>query len=337
MNIININQNTDEWLEWRNTGLGASDAATILGKNPYQTAFDLWEIMTNRKKPLDLSNNPNVQRGNELEPLARASAEKFLKMKLDVLCATESNDPYVMASFDGINLDNEIVCELKCPHETTFLDVASKKRKSAFYLVYWIQVQQQLYVSKAKKAYLIFFLKGEKGEKNKLLPFEILPDIEFQQNELVPALKSFWYMVKNNVEPPRDVIRDRCIINESFWRSVANPFADKNLRLTELTKESNALKTELEPLKALMISLMGQNHLAESNGVRVKKFPKKGKVKYDQLITDLLAKLKQQGFDIDKGVLLDRYREEQSFQHRFTSGDEINSEQAVSLETDFIL
>ena len=56
MNIININQNTDEWLIWRNTGLGASDAATILGKNPYQTAFDLWEVMTNRKKPLDLSN-----------------------------------------------------------------------------------------------------------------------------------------------------------------------------------------------------------------------------------------------------------------------------------------
>ena len=258
-------------------------------------------------------------------------------MKLDALCATESNNPFIMASFDGINCDNEIVCELKCPHETTFLDVVSKKRKSAFYLVYWIQVQQQLYVSKAKKAYLIFFMKGEKGEKNKLLPFEILPDIEFQQNELVPALKNFWNMVKNDVAPPRDVIRDRCIINESFWRSVATPFADKNLRLSELNQESNALKNELEPLKAQMISLMGENHLAESNGVRVKKFAKKGKVKYNQLIDDLLAKLKQQGISLDKDILLDHYREDESFQHRFTSGDEINNEKAVSLETDFIL
>ena len=36
-------QNTPEWLEWRRSRIGASDAAAILGVSQWDSAFDLWQ------------------------------------------------------------------------------------------------------------------------------------------------------------------------------------------------------------------------------------------------------------------------------------------------------
>ena len=36
----------EEWLEARKNGIGGSDAATILGLNPYKTTIELWEEKT---------------------------------------------------------------------------------------------------------------------------------------------------------------------------------------------------------------------------------------------------------------------------------------------------
>ncbi len=43
MKIIDLEQGTPEWLEWRKNGIGSSDIATIMGANPYQTPYQLWE------------------------------------------------------------------------------------------------------------------------------------------------------------------------------------------------------------------------------------------------------------------------------------------------------
>ncbi len=45
--------NKEEWLEERKNGIGGSDAATILGLNPYKTNIDLWEEKTGRKEAIE--------------------------------------------------------------------------------------------------------------------------------------------------------------------------------------------------------------------------------------------------------------------------------------------
>ena len=45
----------EDWLEERKKGIGGSDAATILGLNPYKTSIDLWEEKTGRKDAEDIS------------------------------------------------------------------------------------------------------------------------------------------------------------------------------------------------------------------------------------------------------------------------------------------
>ena len=42
-------KNREEWLKERESGVGSSEVATIIGVNPYQTPYQLWR----RKKGID--------------------------------------------------------------------------------------------------------------------------------------------------------------------------------------------------------------------------------------------------------------------------------------------
>ena len=67
----------EEWLQARNNRIGGSDAAAIIGLNPYMSNVDLWEIKTGRRQQEDISEKPYVKYGTE--------AEKYLRelFKLD--------------------------------------------------------------------------------------------------------------------------------------------------------------------------------------------------------------------------------------------------------------
>lgn len=78
MKLVNQNQGSASWLQWRNAGVTASDMPIIMGLSPYKTVFQLWLEKTGRANPPDLSGNPHVQRGHALEDVARQVAEDHL-------------------------------------------------------------------------------------------------------------------------------------------------------------------------------------------------------------------------------------------------------------------
>ena len=47
----------EEWLNGRMNGIGGSDAAAIVGMNPYKTNIELFEEKTGRSIPEDISDN----------------------------------------------------------------------------------------------------------------------------------------------------------------------------------------------------------------------------------------------------------------------------------------
>ncbi len=322
MNIVTLEQNTELWLQWRDTGLGASDAATILGISPYVTPYELWLIKTGRKPPPDLSKNPHVRRGNKLEPLAKAVAEKYIGEKLYALCASEFSEDFILASFDGITINRELVCELKCPHESTFNDVVKKGKKSQAYIIYWVQVQQQLLVSKAKKGLLIFFLQGKKGQKNQIVPFEIKPDIKFQTEVLTPALKSFWECIKNDTPPKRDALRDPCEVDGNSWLALTKDYRPLKEEQRKLEAQVKQIKEAVKPYEDEFTLLMGDNHRANEAGISATKVVRKGNVDYSSLIDELLTSLSAKGIYLSKDELVEKYRNESTESYRFYfSGD----------------
>lgn len=66
---IKIKHGSPAWLEFRKKGIGGSDAAAILGLNPYKTNVQVWEEKTGRRVPDDISDKPNVKYGKAAEEL----------------------------------------------------------------------------------------------------------------------------------------------------------------------------------------------------------------------------------------------------------------------------
>lgn len=95
----------EEWLSNRQSGIGASESAAIIGQSPWMTAQDLWKLKTGITKPQDLSDNESVQTGVRLEPALR---ELFKAIHPDYKVTHEPYDmwyqkerPWMYATLDG--------------------------------------------------------------------------------------------------------------------------------------------------------------------------------------------------------------------------------------------
>ena len=69
---IVIPDSHEAWLQERKKGLGASDAGSIIGVNPWKSNVELWREKTGLQEAPDISDKRAVQIGNEEEPLIRA-------------------------------------------------------------------------------------------------------------------------------------------------------------------------------------------------------------------------------------------------------------------------
>lgn len=59
------------WLDARRDGIGASDAAAVLGLSHWKSNVQLWEEKCGLTAPEDISDKPYIQYGNAAEPLLR--------------------------------------------------------------------------------------------------------------------------------------------------------------------------------------------------------------------------------------------------------------------------
>lgn len=106
---MNILQDHDAWLEARSHYIGGSDAAAVLGLNPYKSNLELWQEKTGLVVPEDISEKPYVKYGHAAEGYLR---EMFALdfPEYEVTYAKNNiwlNDavPFAHASLDGWLMD----------------------------------------------------------------------------------------------------------------------------------------------------------------------------------------------------------------------------------------
>lgn len=196
MNIIEIKQNTPEWTEWRKGGLGASDAPIIMGVSPWTSPFELWA----QKVGLIQRSAPNeyqqiaMDRGHELEPVARALYEELSGMKYPAVCGEHSDFPFIRSSFDGYNDDFDVITtlEVKCPgkadHATALKGVVPLK--------YMPQVQLQMAIAGAKSSKYMSF-----RSKTDYKVITVLEDKQYQV-EMIAKMREFWRLIELKTPPP---------------------------------------------------------------------------------------------------------------------------------------
>ena len=109
-------QGSAAWLKFREGKIGASQVAAILNESPFQTKLELWEEIV-FKQPK--TKNKAMQRGNDLEPKARAHVNGLNeRFRFQPAVIQNLQYPYLMASLDGY-YENEQgkphILEIKCP------------------------------------------------------------------------------------------------------------------------------------------------------------------------------------------------------------------------------
>ena len=105
-NLIRVDfKNHDEWLKGRTMGLGGSDAAAIIGRNPWKTNVQLWEEKTGRSIPTDISGKPEVIYGKKAEaPLRELFILDYPEYEVyykEYEGLYQKDYPFLKASLDG--------------------------------------------------------------------------------------------------------------------------------------------------------------------------------------------------------------------------------------------
>jgi len=101
----------ETWIRERGNGIGGSDAAAIIGRNPYMSNTDLWEIKTGCRTPVDISDKPYVQYGVRAEENIRAlfalDYPEYSIEHHDNRILRSKQYPFLQASLDGELFDHE--------------------------------------------------------------------------------------------------------------------------------------------------------------------------------------------------------------------------------------
>lgn len=154
MQIINCYQKTEEWQKIRLGKFGGTDAQAVAtaGKGLETLCYQkVGEILTQRpaKEPYT---NSDLDRGNELEPIARQAYELETGSKVTQVGYILKNE-FVGVSPDGLVGDDGMI-EIKSPSDAVFVRYLFNREIDPKYL--W-QMQHQLLVAERKWVdYVVF-------------------------------------------------------------------------------------------------------------------------------------------------------------------------------------
>lgn len=186
MRYVRLQQGSSCWRAWCQDGIGSSDAAAIMGVSPWQTARQLWEVLTQRAMPA----KPTfaMRRGLRLEPLARRLYEMRTGCLMEPCCAQHDQHDWLRASLDGLDLTGTLVLEIKVPNADVHrLSVAGHVPD-----YYWPQVQHHLAVTGAARLHYVSYSENRLfGPDERLAVVEVLPDAAYQAR-LLHTEWSFW-------------------------------------------------------------------------------------------------------------------------------------------------
>ena len=140
-----------EWLKKRNSGIGGSDAAAVIGVSKWKTNVQLWEEKTGRREPEDISENEFVKYGKESEKFLRELfildfPEYIVNYDEFGMKANIKNKPFIFATLDGDLIEKETgrkgILEIK----TTFINSSAQIAwwDNRIPDTYYIQVIHQL-------------------------------------------------------------------------------------------------------------------------------------------------------------------------------------------------
>jgi len=236
MKTLSEEQHGDAWHEFRSKGIGASEAPAVLGECDFKTPLQLWELKTGRRERE--KTNFAMQRGTNAEPKIRALYELRTGIDAQPALGIHADHPFMRASFDGLNADENIVIEFKYPSAIKH----SKAKAGEVPLTYKAQLQHQLFVSGAKRCDYVSY----DGKDIVIVP--VLPDYPYME-KLFKACQKFWKLVETDT-PPEASDKDYKVIKNKDLAALGHLYG-------KVKRVIDDNKADLEKIKAEIFKLAG--------------------------------------------------------------------------------
>lgn len=192
--ISTVGMNHDDWLANRKNSIGGSDAATIVGLNPYSCPYELWADKLSMIPPKE--ENEAMRIGHDLEGYVAKRFEEATgkKVRRENNILINSDLPFAHANVDRLIIGEKAGLECK----TTNVLNLKKFSNGEFPPNYYVQCQHYMMVTGMPKWYLAVLILGKE-----FMWFEIDRHEEDIQ-ALKQAEEEFWGYVERREEPPLD-------------------------------------------------------------------------------------------------------------------------------------
>jgi len=187
----------DEWLSYRNLGLGGSDASVVCSVNRWKSPIELWMEKTGQFPPQE-AGEPAYW-GNRLESLVR---EEFtMRTGIEVTPVKQilqsEEHPFMLANLDG-----------KCQHPEYGEVIFEAKTSSTYRSGEWeddaipdeyiLQIQHYMSVTGYKGAYIAVLIGGNTFKWQFVERDDELIDM------LIQLEREFWECIESNTPPALD-------------------------------------------------------------------------------------------------------------------------------------
>jgi len=193
------NMTEADWQAYREKqkGIGGSDVATILGLNPYKTAFTLWLEKTGQIEPPNLSGNQAIEWGNILEPVIR---EKFAKETGFEVFENHWVMQHELHDFMLANIDGEVIDpQFKGERGVLEIKTAGERMKDQWTdgppHHYMLQIQHYLAVLDYSYAYVAVLISGQ------IFKYFLIERDDYVIHQVIQAENEFMEMVERNIAP----------------------------------------------------------------------------------------------------------------------------------------
>lgn len=263
MNIIQLPQGSQAWLDYRLSMRNASETAAVLGVSPWCTPYQLWLLKTGRSVS---KVNPAMLHGTALEPSARAAYEAHTGLVMQALVVQEGA---YSASLDGMTLEGDLIVEIKCPYRGQDSSLWREVQAGWVPDHYAAQVQHQLMVSGATQAHLWVF----DGTQGLVRPIERNEDAMQRIRESWDLFQGF--LDRDTLPPLTDA--DTVLREDAEWEEAA-------LAFMQAKQAADAADTALETARSALVAL-AQHPREQGAGVSVTRYWKAGSVDYKRVPT----------------------------------------------------
>lgn len=255
--LVNIKDLTrEEWLQERMTGIGGSDAGTILGVNKWKSKTQLFFEKTNPEMIQEISNDA-IHFGNILEDVV---AEEFAartgkKVRRDNRMLRHPEHKFMMANLDRVVVGEKALLECK----TTSQFNKEQWEDDNVPAQYLCQIQHYMAVTGFEKAYIAVLIGGQS-----FIWKEIERDDELIQI-IIEAEKDFW---ENNVQagviPEIDGSEATSEFINHMYQDIDNEEIELGSEADTLMKAIESIKEDIKEQQQLQKKY--ENQLKESLG-----------------------------------------------------------------------